>query len=269
MSYSFFGTLTRLRRGETTKNLAARMNVTAKMCTDTIAKVADALGLPEGSDPRAVAVHDRRSSRWDIFHDGIARLLDTMTALDADCRACRDRVIVMTSEFSTQWLLPHVLEQSKFLQKQNAELEIKRAYHQGFLDNLKEGSIDIALGPRVKDKEIPAGIAREKVLTVPRAIIYHKDHEFARNVPQARITLADLAWETVFVLSITAVPDITMDKWLPEVEKGRRIVLDSISHMYQYVSKDLGVALGYPEGYGPLESYPSVRKITSKRRRNP
>ena len=151
------------------------------------------------------------------------------------------------------WLLPRVLRESRFLELHpDVEMEIARATWQEFLHGLAHDRLELGMGPAVQPERLPADVTSETVLTMRRALICHKvRHRHLALRRPGDLGLEDLRSETVFVLSGDAIPFFRMNEVLPRPESGGRwIYVDSISHMYAYVKRGLGVAIGYEKKYG-------------------
>ena len=157
------------------------------------------------------------------------------------------------ANFSILYLLPRALQASAFLRDHaDVELDIAHADWQEFLRDLVRGQADLALGPEVPRERLPGNIVAEPVLRMRRALIGHADyHPVLTAAPPGEILLAELRYETVFVLSGDRVPLFPMRQYLPApVPPGRRIYVDSILHMYAFVKQGLGLALGYEKRFG-------------------
>jgi DNA-binding transcriptional LysR family regulator len=115
--------------------------------------------------------------------------------------------------------------------------------------NLRSGKTDLAIGP----KATPAkGVKAVRILTVPRMLISPKGHSFACGLPVQDVFIEDLSQEVVFYLESSAVPALCMSSHLPPSKPpGKRVAIDSISHIYQYVAIGLGVSIGYSPEFLP------------------
>jgi len=250
-----------LRNGRGTTEIADELRITLKKCRQLLIAVEKALdipGEPSGFIRRHAKEKDVDLTPTGMFHAGVRELIDKLAVVVDDCQTRRRRVVVQGSEFSTLWLLPRVLEQSQFLTKHpEVALDIRRAFWHKFITNLEHGRIDLALGPATPHRP---NIEQHHLLTVPRALIYHNDHKFAGGRDADHIRFQDLSRETVFVLSGEPIPGFFMRSYLPKpAHGGQHVYLDSISHMYQYVQRNLGVALGYEHRYGPAHEKSLVR----------
>ena len=257
----------RLINREDWTEIRNKLPTTDKVINRIVANVKQALNISEpGRDFLRKAAQE--SGAPTRFHAGISKLLKELTTLVHECNQA-PRVNVQGSEFCILSLLPRVLKESAFLTKHpDAVLDIRRARWSRMLANLEKGRIDMALGspaPSASER-----IKREILLTVERVIIYHKDHRFACKKEGFEIGLDDLGTETVFVLSGDAVPSFCMEEeLLPPVKPGRRIYLDSISHMYQYVYRDLGVAIGYDLRFSPFPRDEVIKETPLRHRGMP
>ena len=242
-----------LRNGRGMKEVASELRISLKKCRELLRAVEKALEIddqPPGFIRSQAGKKDVELTPAGIFHAGISDLVDRLMAVVDDCQTRGKHVVVQGSEFSTLWLLPRVLERSRFLEQHpDVVLDIRRAFWHRFVANLEQGRIDLAIGP---DAPHRPPVKQTHLLTVPRAIIFHKNHEFACGKPPEQIGIEDLGRETVFVLSGEPVPGFKMKNYLPKPSHGgRHIYIDSIAHVYQYVQRDLGVSLGYEYDYGP------------------
>jgi DNA-binding transcriptional LysR family regulator len=242
-----------LRNRRAVTEIADELKISRKKCYLVLRAVEEALAL-DGEGNGFIRRHaedtDVDLTPGGIFHAVVKDVIERLASAIDDCQARRQRVVVQGSEFSTMWLLPRVLEKSRFLQEHpGVVLDIRRAFWKRFIANLERDRIDLALGPAAPHWP---QIEQQLLLTVPRALIFHKDHRFAAGKDVDLIKFRDLSRETVFVLSGDAIPGLHMKRCLPKPSQGgRHVYLDSISHMYQYVQRDLGVALGYVHRYGP------------------
>jgi DNA-binding transcriptional LysR family regulator len=242
-----------LRSGKALTVVAGELKIGPRKRLLLLRAVEEALAL-DGEDRGFVRRHARDNDVDEtpsgIFHAGVRDALDKLASAFEDCRTRRKRIVVQCSEFSTLWLLPRVLEKSQFLRRHpDVVLDIRRAFWKRFIANLEHDRIDFAIGPAAP--HYPE-IEERSLLTVRRALIYHKDHKFAVARDGDHIKFSDLSRETVFVLSGDPIPGLHMKRVLPKpAHGGQHVYLDSISHMYQYVQRDLGVAVGYIQRYGP------------------
>jgi hypothetical protein len=238
-----------LRAGKIQREIATEMKISLKTVQRVIRAVEKALDVP-GTAPgfirKSAEAKDGSGSPAARFHAALGLLIHDLTLLVEDCRKApqQERVIIQGTEFGILWVLPHVLEKSRYLEANpTVILDIQRTtWAKQFLTNMEQGHADLAIGLYV---EKPETIRATPLLTVPRVIIYPKGHRFRCGKDQDRIVLADLSRETIFVIPGEPVTGLGVEKHLPEPEgEGRRVYLDSTSHMYQYVRKGLGVAIG-------------------------
>lgn len=244
-----------LQAGKSQSDLADEMDVSPQTVRRVITAVERVLNIPDAAPGFTIesAKAKARDGPAARFHGAIGTMLHELALLVEDCRKApkQERVIVQGTEFGILWVLPHVLKQSDYLEANPMViLDIRRTTHASqFLANMKLGHADLAIGLYV---EKPETIRATPLLTVSRAIIYPRGHRFRCGKDGDRIGIADLSRETVFVIAGEPATGLGVEKHLPEPEQdGRRVYLDSTSHMYQYVRKGLGVAIGYEEKYIP------------------
>ena len=239
---------------ESISRIAKRIGVTRRKCELVLEAVAKALLGDEATAAQLQIPRD--NSPGYSFYQGLSGLLEPLTALHVDCtKARQNRLVVQGSDFCILWFLPAVFAECG-LPKAETALEIRRGSFQRYMANLRSGRTDVAIGPKAP---VLADIATIPLLTVPRVLIYPTGHSFACGKSPPEITLRDLERETVFYLSSEAVPEVKMTTYFPDPRPpGRRIAVDSVSHIYLYVDHGLGVSLGYAPAFVPAEYHPRV-----------
>lgn len=235
--------------------IAVKIGVSRRKCQLVLEDVAAAL-LGPGASAAQLRLKQDNSVGY-TFYQGLSTVLDPLTVLQADCNKGHDnRVVVQGSDFSVLWVMPSVLAECGFL-RSAARLEIRRGSFQRYMANLRNGRTDLAVGPEAPP---PLGVTSVPLIAVPRVLIYPEKHTFACGKLAADIRLEDLGQETVFYLESEAVPAVKMRNYFPRpFGSGKRVAVDSVSHIYQYVDRALGVSLGYDPAYVPPEYHPRVR----------
>lgn len=222
-----------------------------KRCRRTLDKVAKALFGPKGN--RDLLELTTLGSQGDSFYQRLTLVLATLRKPEEQPSARENCVVIHGSDFCVLWILPAALEESKILAN-DIELEIKRGSFRKYMSHLRDGTTDLAIGPKAPDFD---EFESERILSVPRVLIYPEGHTFACKKLVSQVTLDDLKDETFFFLGSEAVPDVRMSSYFKHLPR-KRVVVDSISHIYQYVARGLGVSLGYDPVLVPLSSHPGV-----------
>jgi DNA-binding transcriptional LysR family regulator len=248
-----------MRAGKGLESIGREIGVSRKKCYLVLKAVAQGLIGP-GAKWSTLRLKPSRSenekdeSPAGRFYDGLDAVLQKLKELVIAGRAAQARrVVIEGTETCLRWLLPQVLKGSGFLDKTRAVLEIKRAPAERFIPHVQNGRADLALG---SDLTLPSDIHQELLLTVPRSLIYPKKHTFRCGKAPAEVALADLSHETVFVLTPKAFQQFRFDHHLSPKGQGRKVYVDAISHMYQYVAQGLGVAVAYPPWFVGNEGKP-------------
>jgi DNA-binding transcriptional LysR family regulator len=245
-------------QGESVTDVRKRLGIGKRKMDKLKAALA---GYTLGAGASEARLFGKNQAILQPLRKNLPALLEKLKDIAGECRKAQEnRVVVQGSEFCVLWILPKVLAASGYLDKNpGVALDIKRAYFKRFMTHLQDGRTDLALGPEVP---MPIAVERRLVLTVPRALIYPEGHRFACGKPPEDVGLRDLAGETVFVLTSAGVPAFPMEKYLARPKGGgRHVYVDSISHMYRYVSEKLGVAVGYAPSFAPIETRPPVQAV--------
>jgi DNA-binding transcriptional LysR family regulator len=232
-----------------------KLKVSYKRCARVLNKVARALFGPSGTWGQLRLTTP--GSAGDTFCQRVAFFLATLKRPDGerpDARA--NRVVVHGSDFCVLWVLPGVLAESGLLGT-DLDLEIRRGSFRKYMSHLRSGATDLALGPKAPPFD---EFESTRLLAVPRVLIYPAGHRFACGKPAAQVTLADLGDETVFRLESAAVPEVRMNSYFP-VPPRQCVVVDSVSHIYRYVARGLGVSLGYHPVFVPDDAHPGVSSV--------
>ncbi len=249
-----------LYQGRQQREIAEELGISEKKCQSLRKAIAEELfSNSNGSDVMEAAGgkgrggNEKEQAAVKAFHVGLSKILDDLTRLVNDSKKGQQRVIIQGSEYSILCLLPRVLEASRFLQDNpGIVLDIRRAYWPKFLTNLQKGRVHLALGPKGR---IRSDIAMIPLFKARRALIYHKAHRFACNKSGDAVDFNDISRETLFIYPGQIAWGFSLDEVLPPPrEQGRRIYVDSITHMYQYVQRGLGVAFGFELKHAPHHS---------------
>lgn len=203
---------------------------------------------------------DTPGSEGESFYRRLCAELGLLSKLNNSSPSRANRVIIHASDFCVLWVLPAVLQRSRsesgFIQS-SFDLEIRRGSFRKYMTYLRNGATDLAMGPEANDfKEFE----RIELLSVPRVLIYPKGHIFACGKAAPDVRLADLQDETIFCLDSAAVPNVKMESYFPFPAK-KCVIVDSVSHIYQYVARKLGVSLGYHPAFVPEDFQPEVSTL--------
>jgi DNA-binding transcriptional LysR family regulator len=263
-----------LKAGKTRQVIAGELGVgpgTVRRLLQAVERSLNIPGIERGFIGKSAAARADDGGPAARFHDAIGPMIHELTLLVEDCRKApqQERVIIQGTEFGILWLLPHVLEKSRYLDANPLViLDIQRTTMASrFLAHMEAGQADLAIGLLARK---PETIRATPLLTVPRVIIHSRGHRFNCGKDPGRMTLADLRRETVFIIPGDPDTGLGVERHLPEPEReGRRVYLDSTSHMYQYVRKGLGVAIGYEERYIPAHMRTQVAAIPLPAERMP
>ncbi|MGO9597034.1 MAG: substrate-binding domain-containing protein [Isosphaeraceae bacterium] len=251
------------RRGRHVREIAEELKISEKKCRELFAAIEEEVrpdGSAHGFIEASLRTENTEAHRaLAAFHTGLCGVLDELTHLVNDCRRGQQRVVIQGSEYSILCMLPRILEKSQFLTKHPAViLDIRRAYWPRFVVNLQKGRIDLALGPKAR---VRSNIEMVRLFSSRRTLIYHKDHKFALNKQPFELDVpADLRRETLFLYPGQISWGYTIhDKLPPPEEGGRRIYVDSVTHMYEYVQRDLGVAIGFELRHAPFHGNDKIQ----------
>jgi DNA-binding transcriptional LysR family regulator len=198
-----------------------------------------------------------------VFHEGLCAWLEDFAELARRTGRGGKILRVRGSEFAVHYLFPKALGHSKFLDKHtDVEMDISRSGWREMLQDVARGRAELGIGPEVRKEHLSKLIVKP-VLRMQRALIFAPEHypDLAARAP-GEITLSELRYHKVFVLSGDAVPTFPMRRLLPAPEPpGRWIYVDSISHMYAFAKEGLGLALGYEKKFGRDDPGKGVKAV--------
>jgi DNA-binding transcriptional LysR family regulator len=246
-------------KGKSVEVIAAEIRVSRRKCGMVLKEVVEYLNPEKMARGENLDLKELDLTNPDgpgqAFCQLIRPIIETLANRSPSSDDHENRVVVQGSDFCVLWILPAVLHNSGYLRGEGT-LEIRRGSYQRFMANLRSGRTDLAIGPKATPSK---GVKAVHILTVPRMLISPKGHSFACGKPAQDVTIEDLSQEIVFYLESSAVPALCMSSYLPPPKRpGKRVAVDSISHIYQYVSIGLGVSIGYSPEFLPRDCLSQV-----------
>jgi DNA-binding transcriptional LysR family regulator len=244
----------RLRK-QTWKDAATQMGIPVNSIGILLATIEQGLAIGHRTPDfirRDLDADNPNRTTAGLFYQGISRIIEDLRRHVEDCRKGEQRVAIEASDNCVLVTLPAVLSRSDYLHRYaNVQLDIRRSYWNDFLPGLENGHIDLALAPTVAHNETI--IDSTKLYTMPRAIVYNKNHKFICKKSSNLIKLVDLVQETVFVITNRNLPGDFMKSVLPvPANGGRHIYVDSTICMYPYIERDFGIGIGYDQDHTPF-----------------
>lgn len=242
------------QRHKAFKEQLESQNISIDVWNKTWKRVAEGLGLDGPGDVlRSAGEPHPHESPARVIFDCVCGLLRSLDEAVTRAIHKRAKVLIEGSEIGILWLLPRVLSKqfkSGWLQEfPDVDPVINQTRWSEYIPKLAKSNLDLCIGP---DCDVGTDIVKEPVLTIRRDLIYSKDG--VQPPPGDLKDLSPLRDMTVFALAGDQGPNYHVNLMLPDpVPPGRRIYVDSIAHMYQYVRQGIGVAVGYHPYFGHID----------------
>jgi DNA-binding transcriptional LysR family regulator len=171
----------------------------------------------------------------------VRRVIDEMRQL-RDLRPRKQVIVGGTNAIFTYHLVKILADSGYLGHHPDTDLVMREGEWWDVLRDLAAGRIDFGMGPWVADR--PAEYHAVQIAALPRVLVFHPGHPFARLPAGGPFNLNSLSCETLLVTPQEAVPRFQWDL-LPHPEPGwgRRITLQTLGEIRVWARHGLGVGI--------------------------
>ena len=192
------------------------------------------------------------------FYSVVCELIEGLSRVKANRDKPRSRIFVAGGEFALICVMPRVLQKSGFLlNNPKMTLDLSRLLPEEAVRAVELGQADIALTP---SPGRATTVKSHNLLQAGCGFINHEAQATHINKDPADLNPKDFKGVPIFVIRHEAAPTFTLSQYLKDAMKtwqsDQVIYVDSLSYVFHYVAKQLGVGLYYIPAFNPYDPLP-------------